>query len=74
MDSDAGECHRRDCQEDAVFLVRERYLEETGQGHVEASARLCRHHTREERPTNLEPMTPKYRFEVTALASEGEDA
>ena len=73
MSSDPGECQRRDCRNDAVFLVRETYLEETGKGLVEATARLCHEHTRQEHPTNLEPTTAEYLFEVTALAASEQD-
>jgi hypothetical protein len=67
MDSDHQECHRRNCDNDAVFLVREQYLEETGKGLVEATAHLCQKHTYQESPTNIDPITPEYQFEVTAL-------
>lgn len=68
MSNDTEDCKRRGCNNEAVFLVREQYLEETGKGLVEASAHLCPKHTREEHPTNLDPVTPRYRFEVTTLA------
>ncbi|MEF8901440.1 MAG: hypothetical protein V5A25_09490 [Halovenus sp.] len=74
MDSDPGECHRRNCHNDAVFLVREKYLEETGHGLVEATARLCQEHTHEESPANIDPITPEYLFEVTALVPSEQDA
>lgn len=69
MDSDSVECERRACKERAVFVVRERYPEETGKGIVEATARLCRDHTRGESPTNLAPETPEYRFEVVPITA-----
>lgn len=67
MSANTGECDRRGCEVDAVFLVRERYPEETDKGIVEAKAQLCHDHTREERPTNLAAKTPEYLFEVTPL-------
>lgn len=70
MTPDTGECHRRGCEQAATFLVRERYLEETGKGIVEASARLCQEHTEEESPVNLDPATPEYLFEVRPLAAD----
>lgn len=59
---DVETCHRRNCDRPAVFLVRERYQEETGKGIVEAEAALCTEHTREEGPTNLEVGHPEYMF------------
>lgn len=73
MDSDRGECHRRNCNNEAIFLVREQYLEETGKGLVEATARLCQAHTNQESPTNLDPITPGYRFEVTPIFSSNQE-
>lgn len=67
MDTDPGECKRRNCHAESIFLVREQYLEETGKGLVEATARLCQKHTRQEQPTNLDPVTPDYHFEVRPL-------
>lgn len=61
------ECHRRGCTKRASFVVRERYLEETGKGAVVAKAALCRDHTAEERPTNLENSYPDYLFRVDPL-------
>ena len=61
------ECHRRGCTEPAAFLVRERYQEETGQGAVEAEAALCREHTAEESPTNLDGVYPDYVFRVDPI-------
>ncbi|WP_336343518.1 hypothetical protein [Halalkalicoccus ordinarius] len=58
------ECHRRGCTEPAAFLVLERYQEETGHGAVEAEAVLCRTHTAEESPTNLDGAYPEYVFRV----------
>ncbi|WP_255170220.1 hypothetical protein [Natrononativus amylolyticus] len=63
------ECHRRDCDEPAAFVVRERYQEETGQGAVEAVATLCRAHTAEEHPTNLDGAYPDYVFRVEPLSA-----
>jgi hypothetical protein len=59
------ECHRRGCHETAEFAVLERYLEETGQGIVEAEALLCREHTAEEYPTNLDHADENYLFQIT---------
>jgi len=61
------DCHRRGCGEPAAFLVLERYLEETGAGPVEARAALCRAHTAEEAPTNLDRAYPDYTFRVDPL-------
>ncbi|SER44373.1 hypothetical protein [Natrinema salaciae] len=61
------ECHRRGCDELAAFVVLERYQEETGQGAVEAEAVLCREHTAEESPTNLEGVYANYVFRVTPI-------
>ncbi len=61
-------CHRRDCDRDAVFLVTERYEEETGHGTVEAEAALCLAHTNEENPHNLDQAGPNYRFVIEPLS------
>lgn len=61
------ECHRRGCDELATFFVVERYQEETGHGAVEAAAALCREHTREESPTNLDGVYADYVFKVTPI-------
>ena len=58
------ECHRRGCTERATFVVLERYQEETGHGAVEAEAHLCREHTAEESPTNLDGSYAEYVFRV----------
>ncbi|MUV57443.1 hypothetical protein [Halogeometricum sp. CBA1124] len=63
-------CHRRDCNELAAFLVLERYQEETGQGAVEAEAYLCRAHTAEESPTNLDGVYEDYVFRVEPIAED----
>ena len=63
----ARECHRRGCAEPATFLVRERYQEETGHGAVESEAALCREHTAEESPTNLDGVYPDYLFRVVPI-------
>ncbi|MFC7116233.1 hypothetical protein ACFQH2_16555 [Natronoarchaeum sp. GCM10025703] len=63
------ECHRRGCTESPDFVVVERYQEETGHGAVEATAFLCREHTREESPANLDGVYPGYRFRVEPLSS-----
>ena len=60
-------CHRRNCEESAEFLVLERYQEETGKGAVEATAALCRDHTDEESPTNLDGVYDEYVFRVVPL-------
>lgn len=61
------ECHRRGCTESATFVVVERYQEETGHGPVEAEAHLCREHTAEESPVNLDGVYDDYVFRVEAL-------
>lgn len=61
-------CHRRGCDEPATFLVLERYQEETGHGAVEAEAFLCRTHTAEESPTNLNGAYADYVFRVEPIA------
>ena len=61
------ECRRRDCSEQAAFLVLERYLEETGHGAVEATAALCPEHTAAESPTNLDGVYDDYVFRVVPL-------
>lgn len=58
------ECHRRGCNEQATFVVIERYEEDTGHGVVEAEAALCREHTAEESPSNLDGAYPDYVFRV----------
>lgn len=67
----SGNCHRRGCAEPAAFVVLERYQEETGQGAVEATAALCRGHTAEERPTNLDRSYAEYVFRVTPIPTNG---
>lgn len=67
MAGNESECHRRGCERAAVFVVRERYPEETGKGIVEAQAHLCHNHTREEHPTNLDSSTATYLFQVEPL-------
>lgn len=61
-------CHRRGCDEPAAFVVLERYQEETGHGAVEAKAFLCRKHTAEESPTNLDGAYANYVFRVEPIA------
>ena len=61
------ECPRRGCTEQATFVVVERYQEETGQGAVEAEATLCRAHTDEESPANLDGVYEDYLFRVEPL-------
>ncbi|SEW08786.1 hypothetical protein SAMN05216285_2101 [Natrinema salifodinae] len=70
-DPDARECHRRGCDERAAFVVLERYQEETGKGAVEAEARLCRKHTAEESPANLDGVYADYVFRVEPLPGTG---
>jgi hypothetical protein len=60
-------CHRRGCEELAEFVVLERYQEETGHGAVEAEALLCRDHTAEESPTNLDNAYDGYVFRVDPI-------
>ena len=62
-----SECHRRGCSRQPAFRVTERYLEETGKGPVEATARLCREHTDDESPTNLDDAYEDYVFHVEPL-------
>ena len=62
-----SECHRRDCTEEATFVVLERYQEETGHGAVEAEAVLCREHAAEESPANLDGSYAEYVFRVEPL-------
>jgi len=50
-----------------MFLVLERYQEETGHGAVKAEAVLCREHTDEESPTNLDGSYEEYVFRVEPL-------
>lgn len=61
-------CHRRNCDEPATFVVLERYQEETGHGPVEVEAYLCRDHTAEESPTNLDNAYDDYVFRVVPIA------
>ena len=61
-------CHQRGCDRAALFLVIERYEEETGQGTFEAEAALCAEHTAEERPHNLDQAGPDYLFSIEPLA------
>lgn len=62
------ECHRRGCTEPATFLVCERYQEETGHGAVVSEAALCREHTAEESPTNLDGVYSDYVFRVDPIS------
>ena len=68
------ECHRRGCTETVAFLVLERYQEETGHGAVEAEAALCREHTAEESPTNLDGVYSDYVFRVDPIPETLSDA
>jgi hypothetical protein len=61
------ECHRRGCDERASFVVVERYREGTGQGTVEAKAHLCRAHTDEESPANLDSAGEDYVFRIEPI-------
>ena len=65
------ECRRRGCTEAATFVVVERYQEETGHGAVEATATLCREHTSEESPVNLDGVYSDYLFRVEPLPGTG---
>lgn len=65
------QCHRRGCEEPATFVVLERYQEETGHGAVEAAAALCRAHTAEESPTNLDGVYDDYVFRVMPIPGAG---
>lgn len=64
---DPRECHRRGCTEPAAFVVLERYLEETSNSPVEATALLCPDHTEEEGPTRLEAVYDDYVFRIDPL-------
>lgn len=66
------ECHRRGCNEPATFAVLERYQEETGHGAVEAEAFLCRDHTAEESPVNLDAAYADYVFRVEPIRKPSE--
>ncbi len=66
-DMEQPTCHRRDCDRPAVFVVTERYEEETGQGTVNAEAPLCFEHTQEEHPHNLDQAGTQYRFLVEPI-------
>lgn len=65
-------CHRRGCDEPAAFVVLERYQEDTGHGAVEAEAVLCREHTAEESPTNLDRSYGDYVFRVEPVPTPGD--
>ncbi|WP_276301523.1 hypothetical protein [Halorussus lipolyticus] len=65
-------CHRRGCDEPAAFSVLERYQEETGHGAVEAEAFLCRDHTAEESPANLDAAYEDYVFRVEQIRTTSE--
>ena len=65
-------CHRRGCDEPAAFAVLERYQEETGKGAVEAEAFLCRDHTDEESPANLDSAYDDYVFRVVPVSARAE--
>lgn len=75
-EDDLRTCHRRGCDNLATFLVLERYQEDTGHGAVEAEAALCRMHTAEEHPTNLDGAYADYVFRVVpipgAVSADGE--
>jgi hypothetical protein len=62
------ECHRRGCTDPPAFVVRERYQEETGHGAVTAEAFLCRAHTAEEGPSNLDGAYAEYVFRIDPIA------
>lgn len=61
-------CDRRSCDDRAAFVVLERYQEETGKGAVEAQTVLCREHTDDESPTNLDAAYPEYVFRVEPIS------
>jgi len=67
-------CRRRGCEEPAAFLVVERYQEETGAGAVTAEAYLCRDHTAEEGPANLDGAYDGYLFRIEPVAGSEFDA
>lgn len=72
--TDLPTCDRRSCDETAAFRVLERYQEETGKGAVEAEAVLCRAHTDEESPVNLDAAYPDYVFRIEPIAEAAVDA
>lgn len=67
-DTAPDSCHRRDCDRPATFHILERYQEETGHGAVEAKAHLCKSHTVDESPANLDGAYEEYVFQVRPLA------
>ncbi|WP_135805981.1 hypothetical protein [Halorussus marinus] len=69
-----GSCHRRGCDNPPEFVVLERYQEETGHGTVEARAFLCRAHTAEESPANLDAAAGDYVFRVEPVSRPDDDA
>jgi len=72
--TDLPTCDRRSCDETAAFRVLERYLEDTGKGPVEAETVLCRAHTDEESPVNLDAAYPDYVFRVEPISEAALDA
>ena len=77
MSEDASElptCDRRSCDETAAFHVLERYQEETGKGTVDAETVLCRAHTDEESPVNLDAASLDYVFRVEPISAAALDA
>ncbi|MCL7418240.1 MAG: hypothetical protein M8354_10430 [Halalkalicoccus sp.] len=67
------DCHRRSCENSADFWVYERYQEENDLGAVEAEVPLCRKHTAEERPHNLDRTDPEYVFKIEPIGTGGRE-
>jgi len=72
--TDLPTCDRRSCDETAAFHVLERYQEDTGKGAVEAETVLCRAHTDEESPVNLDAAYSDYVFRVEPISDAALDA
>lgn len=66
------DCHRRSCENTAEFWVYERYQEENDLGAVEAEVSLCREHTAEERPHNLDQAGPEYIFKIEPIGTDNQ--
>ncbi|MFC6905890.1 hypothetical protein [Halalkalicoccus tibetensis] len=66
------DCHRRSCEKTAEFWVYERYQEENDLGAVEAEVSLCREHTAEERPHNLDQANSEYIFKIEPIGTEND--
>ncbi|KYH25061.1 hypothetical protein HAPAU_28820 [Halalkalicoccus paucihalophilus] len=67
------DCHRRSCETTADFWVYERYQEENDLGAVEAEVPLCRTHTAEERPHNLDRAGPEYVFRIVPIGTDSRE-